>query len=1174
MTITSNDIKVFQAQDNTDNDTGGGSRTAFEIVDGDVNNLFPDISRIDTVSGDVALRKVFPTVYTENNDVYYGAHAMIRKVPNDPNVSALLFYTGNPHDNRLEAQNDIEAYVVASYLEEFWLYGQHVEGARAITFLAHLSSQTPDVGNTYLLKQGNTEQYVRIENIDSAIVTLLYTSGNGEPVEYRRRRIICVIDQPLIFGFNGSAFHPSGQVGDSADTFATQIANAAKYYGTKTLAVNALADDLVIKVDDIYEQLVPASKSKTPLVNKAPLVDGIAMVASGKTVSWSISGSLYAEDTVTLPTAVIPNTLSFSSYKDDGLGNIIYSNNSNTSVQGTIDYKTGVIIAIISMAGGSSTYTYQPAAAFASVVPFTNTIGITQENSGLVFTRTLSPMPSPGDLFVDYRSQGKWYRFSANPDGETLGNDASIGVGQLFANNDGTGTGAVSITLGSLPDIDSHIILTWGSGLRVSNRNNEVVNKVVMVADLGQTDIDYATFNVAYYSPNYGLSNITADANGLLSSDGYPLNGQINFQTGLLEITNAGNSAVFEAPNSAKDMVIDFETTTNVHDLLTLTRPFTAEDLNLGTVTFSIGETVQRETVSVYFRAEHTLGSGGYRHFYVRFNADGTKKYGNVESASLTLSGEITMTLANASVRVLNPEWEGTFGSNNRYIDASQRYQITDNVDIRYRTAAATYGIAHNITDKIENIFHYQAQLFGNIAGEVAINMLDTSNNSRDVVFSRNGVLYHKMSLGDGGVNVGTIDYASGLMTLAYYDAPNDLALNPIVLITDDIGNEKDTIRNVDFRTSATKLTTSSFQMSYKKGATTYTLTSDGNGDVSGTFVSGSSFVDTLTGMASINFTVGGIIAESIRYTAVAESSLPLDPELLGLNPVRLPSDGRVPVFDKGRHLIIFHENTTAIGTPVADQVVNVGRTGQSYIEVVDVNGKRLDPLQYVAEKTLGTITFANPLSLIDKYGVSLTAPFSAVDRVEDMLLATDVQINGLLTLSAGLSRDYPANDTKVASALVWGDIGSRVSAPLFSQEIWDSGNPVWADTRTGDGTDAQYDDVNNPIVLDNKSSTAGRWAIVFRSSTTVDVIEENLGVVVSGISISTNDVAPINPSTGAPYFTMYKEGFGGGWVNNNVVRLNTDSGDENMWVIRTVRAGALSELTDSIEIETRGDAN
>lgn len=50
--------------------------------------------------------------------------------------------------------------------------------------------------------------------------------------------------------------------------------------------------------------------------------------------------------------------------------------------------------------------------------------------------------------------------------------------------------------------------------------------------------------------------------------------------------------------------------------------------------------------------------------------------------------------------------------------------------------------------------------------------------------------------------------------------------------------------------------------------------------------------------------------------------------------------------------------------------------------------------------------------------------------------------------------------------------------------------------------------------------------------------------------------------------------GFGSGWVTNNVIRFNTDSGDQNMWVIRTVQSGALSELTDNIEIEIRGDAN
>jgi hypothetical protein len=1185
MAITSNDIKVFQAQDNTDNDNGGGSRTSFEIVDGDVNNLFPDISRIDTVSGDVALRKVFPTVYTENNDIYYGAHAMIRKVPNDPNVSALLFYTGKPHDKRVEAQNDIEAYVVASYLEEFWLYGKHVEGARAVTLLANIESSLPDVGNTYLLKQGTNEQYVRVETIESSIVTLLYSHGTAEPTSYNRRRIICVIDQPLNFAFDGSAFHPSGQTSNTADTFATQVANAAKYYGTKTLSVEAFANDLVIQVDDIYEQLVPASKSQTPLVNKQPLNDGVTSVFSGKTITLAIAPVFGGVGgTYILPTPIVPDSLTFSVYKDDGLGNII--NVSDGTLKGTVEYKTGTITTS-GLSSGTTNFTYQPMATFDSIVPFTNKITITPENQGLNFSRSISPMSSMGDLFVDYRAQGKWYRISANAD-YTLGTDSKIGVGQLLDNNDGTNTGTVLVTLGSLPDIDSHLIITWGSGLRATNRNTETTNTVRMVANLGQTKIDHATFSMQYYSPNLRVTKtITADSEGNLSSDGGTVDGALNLHNGTIEIVSTGGeSGLFEGPNTSNNVVINFETTTTDRDYLQFTRPYAAEDISAGTVTLDIGEPALRETVSLYLPLKHEIGNGGRRDTILRFHADGTLN-ANTSSrawgvtASLTAAGVLTLTLPTKTGHMLNPAWEGSFGSNNRYIDVSEKWQIHDNIkpSVQYRTNTTTYGIPYNITDKIENVFSYEVQLVDSLVGEVALGLLDSSPDSDKILVSRNGSVFQGFKDGSTGTNVGTIDYATGLMTLSYYSQPIFFNVIPYILMTDELGEEKDTLSNVTFRTAATKLTTSSFQMSYKDiNGNMYTLTSDGNGNVSGSLVDvGASFVDSATGMANIVFTTDNIVADSIRYTAIAESSLPLDPELLGLNPVRLPPDGRVPVFDKGRHLVIFHENTTAIGTPTADQVVNVGRTEQSYMEVVDVNGKRLDPVQYVADRALGTITFANPLTLVDKYNEPLTAPFSAVDRIEDMLLATDVQINGQITLSAGLSRDYPANDTKVASALVWGDVGSRVwtdEGGPFSQEIWDNGNPVWSDQRVGDPTSAQYDDVNSPIAIDNKSSASGRWAIVFRSSTTVDVIEENLGVVETGISITVDDVAPVNPATGAPYFTMYKEGFGGGWVTNNVIRLNTDSGDENMWVIRTVKAGALSELTDSIELETRGDAN
>ncbi len=38
------------------------------MVDGQVNNLFRDINRIDRTVGDVSMRKVFMGVKTDNND--------------------------------------------------------------------------------------------------------------------------------------------------------------------------------------------------------------------------------------------------------------------------------------------------------------------------------------------------------------------------------------------------------------------------------------------------------------------------------------------------------------------------------------------------------------------------------------------------------------------------------------------------------------------------------------------------------------------------------------------------------------------------------------------------------------------------------------------------------------------------------------------------------------------------------------------------------------------------------------------------------------------------------------------------------------------------------------------------------------------------------------------------
>jgi hypothetical protein len=57
------------------------------------------------------------------------------------------------------------------------------------------------------------------------------------------------------------------------------------------------------------------------------------------------------------------------------------------------------------------------------------------------------------------------------------------------------------------------------------------------------------------------------------------------------------------------------------------------------------------------------------------------------------------------------------------------------------------------------------------------------------------------------------------------------------------------------------------------------------------------------------------VMPETALYNAVAVSNLPLSAEVLGLDPVRLPVDGRVPMLRKGDVLVIHHTATTSPAT-------------------------------------------------------------------------------------------------------------------------------------------------------------------------------------------------------------------------------------------------------------------
>ncbi len=1167
MAITNEDIVLFQSQDNTDNDNGGGRRTSAVVVDGAVNNLFPDISRIDTTSGDVALRKVFPVVNTDDREIYFGAHAIIRKPPTDPNVSALLFYTDSPSDVRSEARDDIEAYLSPSFEAPFYLFGNNINGSRAITVLQRESEQLPIVGDVYLIQEGSTVQYIRIRDINPTIVTLSFNS-----TDYTRRRVVLTLEQPLGFDFNGSSFHPDGQRSNTATMFTTQVSNAARFYGTRTLETDAPEGALTIQLDSIFEQLVPAATTQSAIINADALQQGELLLTSNDIVTIDISQNNVVVGH-TLPTPISPNSFSFASSTDDGNGNLI---NSQGVIVGSINYQAGTFIKTDNTNGG--TVNYESATVVNSEVQFTDFIPITQENQGAVYIRNVAPVPTGRDIYIDYRSGGRWTRLVGNSDG-TIGSDPRAGAGLVSDNGDGTAT--ISVTLGANPDLDSTVIFSWGSSdylLESVAEANSSVESFLQI-QLEHELIDPASTMFSYVD-NFDTTHTFDFSTGLqVSVDNANITATLNPTIGLIRLTRTvGETGTLQLPSftelaSSNDNVTltynyaDEPATSGEGRVIAISNPSFSSNNVTGQHSFNLNTNIVRSSIVVRLLVTPRNDDG--------FNLDSetivliADNQGNLRLSptgfifgTVSANGLIQITMPTIRKRdyVTITRNDGTTYQLYTFVDRP-RFLVRSASQVEYQTdAVSNYVNSFSQTYIARDITRYITRTVGGIVGGI------TFLHSGDQYFTRDSNVFSI-----AGQQVGSIDNLSGVIELdpSLITLANDAFDFQFTSITADNLSGNNGVTRVSFRTSATDLTTSSFVLRYETTLGSFVATSDSAGVITGTDIDSSrSNVDTVTGAVTVFFN-NSVNSTTLRYDAVAETTLPLNPELLGLDPVRLPPNGRVPVFDEGRHLVIFQEETTDIvGIPAAGQTITLDRQDQAYIEVIDVNGQRLDYAQYTADRTAGTLTFANPLSLVDRAGEALTAPYHVVDRVEDMVLATSVEITGRVGISAPLTRDYPADTTRVASALVWGDIGSRVFN-IFSQQSFDG----WSDQQTTGTIPAQYDDVNFPIQINNADSFSGRWAAVFVSNTSVRIQEESLGVVVPVANI-TNEIAPVNPATGNPYFTIPADGWGSGWLTSNVLRFNTESGAENMWIIRTVQSGALTEDVDSIDIEIRGDAN
>lgn len=336
-------------------------------------------------------------------------------------------------------------------------------------------------------------------------------------------------------------------------------------------------------------------------------------------------------------------------------------------------------------------------------------------------------------------------------------------------------------------------------------------------------------------------------------------------------------------------------------------------------------------------------------------------------------------------------------------------------------------------------------------------------------------------------------------------------------------------------------------------------LSADANGDITGT---GGSGTVSLDGLVSVTFD-SPVLAESIQYDYVFYKDTAVPEALTGIDPVRLPTNGRVPFIRQFDVIVIHNTQEQALATPAINDTIDLGRINVGWVDIVDANGISLytaDDQHYSLDQATGIVTVNT-----DWLAQGFTAPFTAFDMIEETVLVSGVQGNRVYT-ALPISRDYTAGDTYISTALQLGDLFAQVKH-VFDQNVW-LGN--WTNDASGEPADAGFDNINNPITVNNRSAITERWRIEFLDSDNFELYGEQLGLVATGNK--TVDFSPINPQTSLPYFTVPSAGWSGGWSIGNILRFNTIGAAKPIWFVRSVLPSIASIEQDDIRVQIRGN--
>lgn len=1192
MPITALDIKYRQSQRLTDNPDGGGRMVQAEIVDGQLNNLFPDIGDEERTTGRSTLRKMFVHVDTADDDVLKDAIGVIIAPPEDSNVHVSMFATGSYSDERAQARNRVEAYITKGVESRWTLLGDHFIGQQAVSMYAMKDAPTPDIGDNLVLATApgsgrpEVEQYLRVRNILSRTTQTFW----DETGAFERDVVIFESEGALLHDFYGQAANRRTSVKPPTRIHDTNNIDAATYYSVKKLAQSAEPGALSVDVGSPFVPIVPSTAAETPLVDQLAGLGTVSYVQAGQADSLGVNfnASFAAGVAVTRflgnplvrgsATVVVGGT----TLNDNGNGELVAQGPSPWG--GTVDYAGGSV-SITHETGAGSTSISVTGTPAGPVVDqgYSQLTPVSINNQAYNYVFQLAPLPAAGTVVVDYRALGRWVRLQDNGQGQLVGRP---GQGSGTVNY---ATGSVVVTLGALPDVDSAIIASWGTGALTARQDgNTAIAPPYLHFFLEDEGIVPGTVSITWRVSDSPVT-ATDDGAGVLRVGGAAV-GTIIYATGEVGL----RPAVLPDDNSA--LAVEYEWSPVVVDTFTPTADSGGvAPLSLGTAPVRPGTVVLQWQVSLILST--VVGSpvaitlrardDGNGNLYAIDQPDITGSIGTVNYAT----GAVSVKLGGHKVTGYRSRftWYGA-----RWIPALHG---DPNVDTSFGPGSlvtAEYQAATAAETTVSDTYALPPvalELTPGIINPVVPGSLRFVFRGRTYV-DRNGSLYYGIDPVSGaGTFAGTVDYAAGRANITNWAPGGSNAVNVTSLL---VTSHDPGVAQMYFRTPGAPLRTGSFTLrAVALDGQQYTATSDLNGNLTGPMITGT--VDWQTGVVNVRFgeyvpaagnenedwyspanVVGDDVwkpmlmsASTIHFGTVVFRSIPMSPVVVGLDPVRLPADGLVPAYKLGQTVLVHHTQETEVASPAAGTTTVLGRGRIAQIEVRDSAGAPVDSTWWTADLDEGEVAWSDPLNLS-----AYQLPIVIRDRIEDRRLVAEVQITGEIALNSALTHDFPADETMVSTALRLGepngslDLQARVQG-LFDISTW---NNVWNDGLAPGQSPApaSFNDTDYPLVVTNADAITERWAIRFTSSTAFEIMGETVGVI--GTGTTNTDTAPINPRTGLPYFVIPKDGWGIGWATNNALRFNTIGGLAPLWMVRTVIAGTPEQMVDGFRLQVVGN--